>query len=370
MKENSQTEELRALFRELFSIEAQSVSKSVGFLGKLKETTLNEERLTLEEREFLKENGMLTSDSKNFCKEDDRTIFSHVYSAIYGGLYGYNYVDVTSHCLDTIKEKKGLKKNQNLVDFLSPQEVRKVSIALYTLINQIQQHKLSNKLQTASMANFYFVAKLAHKAGVAAQNAVLTKNSEFKSREFTATYSAKTVSNNTEEAIKQGTFSHMNFQCLKQSDPQYSEIRKQIIEKKCEYIRLKNDIIKLLRNHYISDAQIDQVFGAVDEGYYLSKYFRKHNNSINNLICRDNFLPTKNDMDEQINKLTLTKIILNNYFKKDTSQNVFADVLNEAFTCGNKARAHCMNKLSTSPEYLTSFAAALCRDKEVALCKA
>lgn len=359
MEKTIQTEELRAIFREIFKIECKEISSDVSFLGKLRQTTLNEERLSLEERNWLKNNGMLTSDSKNFCRVDNRTIFSHVISAIYAGLYGLNFVDVTSHCVETIKAKKGLKQNQNLVDFLPPQELRQFAIALYTLSNEIKQQKKAGRLKEANMSNFYYIAERAFNAGSnARQSAVQTKNSEFISRESTSKLSAENTLRNINAALQRGTFSHFNFQC---SDP---NDKKEIIEAKCTYIHTKNEILKMLRKHNLSDEQILLVFALVDEGYYKSKYFRNHKQTINNLLCRDNFLPTKQDMSEQISKLTITKLALQNYFKKDTSNNCFADILNEAFKSGSKAREHCMNTLSTSPEYLTSFAAALTLDKE------
>ncbi len=352
-------EELRALFREIFKIEVKDISKDVAFLGKLGETKINSERLSLEERRWLQNIGVLTRDSKNADDVDDRTIFSHVISAVYAGLYGLNFVDVTSHCLETIKERKGLKQNQNLVDFMSPKELRQFAIALYTLSNELRQLKNAGKLKHASMANFYYVADKAFTAGInARRGAVMDTNSEFVTRETTARHRAENTLNNIEASLINGMFSHKKVQ-FSDCDKHNLKLQKDL------YVQTEKQIRNTLALNGFDNTQINKILASIDEGFYKSKYFRTHNKSISSLISREDTLMSTMDIESQNMKILYAKITLSNYLKRTAgSLRLVEDVQNIAYKSGSHARLDCMCKNQTSPEYFSSFLSALILDKE------
>ena len=352
-------EELRALFREIFKIEVKDLAKDVAFFGKLSGSKLNEERLSLMERNWLQNIGVLTRDSKNLKDIDNRSIFSHIFSAVYAGLYGLNFVDVTSHCLETIKEKKGLKPNQNLVDFLSPQEIRQFSIALNTLSNELKQLKKSGTIKSATISNFYFVADKAFNAGLnARRGAVMNENSEFETREATARHSAKNTLNNIEAALSYGTFSHKRVQFC-DCDKDYLKKQKDF------YLQTEQQLKNLLELNNFTSLETTKIISLIDEGYYKSKYFRTHANSISNLIKRNDSVMSTRDIESQNLKLLYAKINIEKYLKRTTeSSRQLSDVLNIAFRSGKDARFDCMCKNKTSPEYFSSFMSAMILDKE------
>lgn len=352
-------EELRAIFRELFKIEVKDIAKDVAFLGKLGETKINSERLSLDERRWLQNLGLLTRDSKNAVDVDDRTIFSHVISAVYAGLYGLNFVDVTSHCLETIKTRKGLKPNQNLVDFMSPQELRQFAIALYTLSNEIRQLKNAGKLKYATMSNFYYVADKAFTAGLnARRHAVLNTNTEFDTRETTSKHSAENTLNNIDAAIIDGTFSHKTVQ-YPNCDAENLRLQKNL------YIGTEQQIQRLLERNGFDNNQINKIIASIDEGFYKTKYFRTHNKSISNLIAREDSVMSTMDIESQNLKILYAKITLSNYLKRTAGKiRRVEDVQNVAYKSGSHARLDCACNNQTSPEYFSSFISALILDKE------
>lgn len=357
-------EELRALFREIFKIEVKDIARDVAFFGKLGGTKLNQERLTLDERRWLQNLGILTRDSKNAVAVDDRTIFSHILSAVYAGLYGLNFVDVTSHCLDTIKEKKGLKKNQNLVDFLSPKEIRQFSVALYTLSNEIRQLKNAGYLRYATMENFYHVADKAFAAGLnARRNAVLDERSEFDTREATARHRATNTLGNIDAALGYGTFSYKLMQ-YPNEDKENLKIQKNL------YLQTENKIKQMLEMNGFDEAQRDKIIASIDEGFYKTKYFRTHTKAISNLISLDQTTLSKVDLESQNLKMLYAKIAIEKYLKRTKGTHRLAiDIQNIAYKSGSRARLDCMIKNKTSPEYFSSFPSAIILEKEKDLLK-
>ena len=350
-------EELRALFREIFKIEVKDVASDVAFLGKMKSTKLNGERLSLEERKWLENIGVLTPDPRNSVSYDDRTIFSHIISAVYAGLYGLNFVDVTAHCIDTIKEQKGLKKNQNLVDYLSAKEIRQFSIALYTLSNEIRQLKNAGKLQNATMSNFYFVADRAFGAGLnARRNCVFDKNSEFVIK--STKLKASNTLNNIDASIALGTFSHKFLQPAVQ-DKEYCQ------KQKDQYISTEKQIKLLLQKNGYDVSEINRFLASIDEGFYKTKYFRTNKLAISNLLSRQDTMLSKDDLDAQNTKILFAKVALEKFLKR-TSQDsrLLSDTLNCAYRSGARAREDCIMRTQTSPEFFASFSSALILDKE------
>ena len=351
-------EELRALFREIFKIEVKDVTSDVAFLGKMRGTKLNQERLTLKERKWLENLGVLTTDSKNQIDVDDRTIFSHIISAVYAGLYGLNFVDVTSHCLETIKQRKGLKENQNLVDYLSAKELRQFSTALYSLSNEIRQQKKAGNLTMATMDNFYYVANRAFVSGLnARRNYIFDQNSEFVVRE-TSNLNATNTLKNIDASLALQTFSHKLMQ-PKNVDQKLCQ------EQKNNYIASEQQIRFILQKMGLDASESNKVLASIDEGYYKSKYFRQHNLSISNIIHDESSMLTEVDMDCQNTKLLYAKVALNSLYKRSKISNIqFRDILNHAFRSGTNAREDCIMKHNTSPEYFASFSSALLFDKE------
>lgn len=350
-------EELRALFREIFKIELKDVTSNVAFLGKMKSTKLNEERLTLEKRRWLENIGVLTPDSKNMVSYDDRTIFSHIISAVYAGLYGLNFVDVTAHCLETIKKQKGLNEKQNLVDHLSAKEIRQFSIALYSLSNEIRQLKNAGKLQNATMSNFYFVADHAFGAGLnARRNCVFDQNSEFVAS--ASKFKASNTLNNIDASIALGTFSHKFMQPNIQ-DRDYCQKQKDL------YISTEKSIKLLLHKNGFDTNEINRFLASVDEGYYKTKYFRSNKLSISNLICLEDSVLSREDLDAQNTKILFAKLSLEKFLKRtNPNTRLLSDTLNCAYRSGAKAREDCIFKNQTSPEFFASFSSALILDKE------
>lgn len=350
-------EELRALFREIFKIEVKDVASDVAFFGKMKSTKLNEERLSLKERKWLENIGVLTPDPRNLISYDDRTIFSHIISAVYAGLYGLNFVDVTAHCIDTIKKQKGLTKNQNLVDHLSAKEIRQFSIALYTLSNEIRQLKNAGKLQNATMSNFYFVADRAFAAGLnARRGGVFDTNSEFVTKG--TKLKASNTLNNIDASIALGTFSHKFMQPAVQ-DKDYCQKQKDL------YIATTYQIKKMLEERGFTQKQTNQVLASIDEGFYKSKYFRTHQLSIANLIALENSLLSREDLDAQNTKILFAKVSLEKFLKRtDANPRLLSDTLNCAYRSGARAREDCIMRNQTSPEFFASFSSALILDKE------
>lgn len=362
MEKNIFGEELRALFREIFKLEVKTVASDVAFLGKMKNTKLNEERLTLKERKWLENIGILTPDSKNMVSYDDRTIFSHIISAVYAGLYGLNFVDVTAHCLETIKKQKGLSEKQNLVDHLSAKEIRQFSVALYTLSNEIRQLKNAGKLEYATMSNFYSVADRAFVAGLnARRNSVFDKNSEFVTKN--SKHKASNTLNNIDASLQIGTFSHKHMQLAVQ-DEEYCKKQKE------QYLANQNQIRSLLEENDYNSNQINQVLATIDEGYYKTRCFRPSKLMISNLISRDDAMLSVDDLDAQNTKLIFAKLSLEKYLKRtDKNTRLLSDLLNCAFRSGSRAREDCIFKHQTSPEFFASFASALILDKEKKLNK-
>ena len=355
-------EELRALFREIFKIEIKDVASDVAFLGKMRGTKLNQERLSLKERKWLENIGVLTPDAKNQISYDDRTIFSHIISAVYAGLYGLNFVDVTSHCLESIKKQKGLNPKQNLVDHLSAKEIRQFSVALYNLSNEIRQFKNAGKLQYATMANFYYVADRAFAAGLnARRNCVFDKNSEFESKQCTSKFKAENTLNNIDASLQYGTFSHKLMQPSTTNNDYCNKL-------KDLYIATEKQIIMFLKMRGLDTNEVNKVLASIDEGYYKSKYFRTHKLSISNLIKLEDTCLSIMDLESQNTKLLFAKISLEKYFKRiGDDPLLFKDVLNCAYRSGTRAREDCIFKNQTSPEYFSSFASALVLDKEKTL---
>lgn len=359
MKKSIFGDELRALFRDIFKIEVKALASDIGFLGKLGGTKLNHERLSIEQRKWLQNIGVLTTDPKNQAEFDDRTIYSHVLSAVYAGLFGLNFVDVTAHCVDTIKEQKGLKPEQKLVDYLSATELRQFSIALYTLSNEIRQNKKAGKLQNATMSNFYFVADRAFLAGLnARRNAVYETNSEFSTREVK--YCATNILNNIDASIKIDKFSFKNMQ------PKLEGEEKEFCQnQKNTYFQTMTQIREILENRGYNLSEIAKFFAAIDEGFYKSKYFRTHEFSIAELIYQNDTMLSKQDLDAQNTKILFAKVSLEKLLKRSGKNALsLSDLFNCAFRSGAGAREDCIIKYKTSPEFFSSFSSALLLDRE------
>ncbi len=353
--ENIFTEELRALFREIFKIEVKDVSSDIAFMGKIAGRKLNEERLTLGQKQWLFNIGALARDKKNIVELDDRTIFSHILSAIYGGMYGLNFIDVTAHCLETIKAKKGLKQNQNLVDYMSPKELRIFAIALYKFSNAIRALKNRGYFRFANMSNFYDLADKAFACGLNARSEVLNERSEFRQREFTSKQKAENTLENMEIAISQNNFSqeNMKYQGTKNSK------QKELV---ASYNKIHQQIFNLLKPH-LNENEIKEVFASIDEGYYQTKYFRTHPSSIIQTINTSTSISDV-DLSASNQKLNYAKILLSRLIKHDKSRILLHEFKNMAYKAGSRARDDCHFQNKTSPEYFTTFAQALVLDKQ------
>lgn len=339
------SEELRGIFREIFKKEMKVASSNISFLSSIDLKKIND--LTLEQKEWIKNSGLVQYNATN--KNADRNIYSHIFSALYAGIYGMNFVDVTASCLDTIKKQKGLKPNCNLIEHLSPEEIRNFSIALYSFSNKISSYKKAGLFQKPSLANFYHIADLAFSCGHDVRvGQVKTQNSDFINKPANPLYKASNSHKTMIDSVKLGTFSEDIF-----------NIKDESMEAKVLHNNIKltlKQIIKQLKDKDLSDQQISKVLGAVDEGFYKTRYFRNHQSSTLALLKKDQVKLSRLDLKAHSIKLLHSKLLLEKFFSTPWNDKSFDSLLNLAYKAGKSARHECEFSLKTSPEFFASFA--------------